>query len=93
MERCIKSEESSGKRVISSTVEDGGVQETKCTKRRRKSPSLVTLGYSEKQHPGSFQLGQAAASGGATTTTTTKRSSRFRGVSRCVYILSCLKKT
>ncbi|KAK4423060.1 AP2-like ethylene-responsive transcription factor [Sesamum alatum] len=58
-------------------VEADARQETKCAKRRRRSPSLVSLTYNEQQQP--LQLDPTAA---AATTTTIKRSSRFRGVSR-----------
>ncbi|KAL7149864.1 hypothetical protein ABFS83_05G069800 [Erythranthe nasuta] len=56
---------------------------TKCVKRRRRSPPLVTLTYNEEnsQHP--FHIGQTPpATTTAATTTAMKRSSRFRGVSR-----------
>lgn len=57
-----------------SSMAEADAQETKCSKRRRRSPSSTTL-YSEPQHlPHTFNLDQ--------TTTTIKRSSRFRGVSR-----------
>ncbi|KAL0296366.1 UNVERIFIED_CONTAM: Ethylene-responsive transcription factor WRI1 [Sesamum radiatum] len=62
-------------------VEAEARQETKCAKRRRRSPSLVTLSYNEQQqHPQPLQLDPTAAAAAATTTI--KRSSRFRGVSR-----------
>ncbi|XP_057773849.1 ethylene-responsive transcription factor WRI1-like [Salvia miltiorrhiza] len=54
---------------------EADAQETKCVKRRRRSPSLVAL-CSEQRPPQTFHLDQP------TTTTITKRSSRFRGVSR-----------
>ncbi|XP_011070692.2 AP2-like ethylene-responsive transcription factor At1g16060 isoform X1 [Sesamum indicum] len=61
-------------------VEADARQETKCAKRRRRSPSLVTLSYNEQQqHPQALQIDPTAA---AAATTTIKRSSRFRGVSR-----------
>ncbi|KAH6830969.1 Integrase-type DNA-binding superfamily protein [Perilla frutescens var. hirtella] len=65
------------------SIAEADAQETKCVKRRRRSPSSPAL-YADKQLPHTFQLDQtaAAAAAAATTTTTVKRSSRFRGVSR-----------
>ncbi|KAG8382521.1 hypothetical protein BUALT_Bualt05G0086100 [Buddleja alternifolia] len=75
-DNCMKSETSHEKRVLESDD-----QETKCVKRRRRSPSLLTLSYNEQQQQSSvFQLDQTTTP--PTTTTITKRSSRFRGVSR-----------
>ncbi|CAI9785020.1 unnamed protein product [Fraxinus pennsylvanica] len=74
MEICAESETSAEKCSISVDV-----QETKCVKRRRRSPPVVALSNSnqqiEQRQPQVFRVDQ-------TTATTTKRSSRFRGVSR-----------
>ncbi|KAI3469174.1 hypothetical protein Pfo_025837 [Paulownia fortunei] len=80
MDSCIKAETSREKRLFSLVEADA--EEAKCVKRRRRLPSVRTLGYNEQQQPpAAFQLDQTAPTT-TTTTTTMKRSSRFRGVSR-----------
>lgn len=79
MDACTKSEAGAEKRVFS-IVEADAQETTKCVKRRRRSPPLVTLSCNDQRHPPAFQLDQTATP--AAPTTTMKRSSRFRGVSR-----------
>ncbi|KAL3497896.1 hypothetical protein ACH5RR_040628 [Cinchona calisaya] len=81
----VKSEASPRSRSFCLVESD--VPEIKCVKRRRRSPSLMTLAGTTdaNQQPQTLQVDQ---NNGATTptptptTTTVKRSSRFRGVSR-----------
>ncbi|XP_051144157.1 AP2-like ethylene-responsive transcription factor At1g79700 [Andrographis paniculata] len=67
--------ECSGKRAFSPAAATKSVK-----RRRRRSPSVLALGYGDQQ-PSPFQLDPIPSSS-PTATTTTKRSSRFRGVSR-----------
>ena len=69
---------------------ESDVPETKCVRRRRRSPSAMTVltgeaspGGRDQQQP---QIQQVDQNNGANATTTVKRSSRFRGVSRYYYI-------
>ncbi|CAI9095269.1 OLC1v1031170C1 [Oldenlandia corymbosa var. corymbosa] len=71
-----------------SLMENGGVTEARCVKRRRRSPG-VTLddkrvggGHDQQQPTVQVDQNSATPSVTPTTTTTVKRSSRFRGVSR-----------
>ncbi|RVW71644.1 Ethylene-responsive transcription factor WRI1 [Vitis vinifera] len=73
----VKSEENLGRRRM--CVADAEAQGTRCVKRRRRDPAIVTLGcddQSQQQQLPNQQPDQASAA------TTVKRSSRFRGVSR-----------
>nr|XP_027084499.1 AP2-like ethylene-responsive transcription factor At1g16060 isoform X2 [Coffea arabica] len=80
----VKSEASA--RGRSYCLVESDVPETKCVRRRRRSPSALTVltgeaspGGRDQQQP---QIQQVDQNNGANATTTVKRSSRFRGVSR-----------
>ena len=77
----VKDEQYQGRRRMCPA--DGEVQAVRCVKRRRRDPASFAVGchYNQGQQP-QQQNDQT------TVATTVKRSSRFRGVSRCKEDLS-----